>query len=208
MPPKRASKSSQTTLKDLRSNRSSRSTLRGNQQSDQNKKHASANPALGPIHSSKVSKAAGRKALRPRRPSKIPAERDDGQNQGCNIIISPPPPANVAPRRSRRLSTNQKRSDAFEADLAVELGRNVKPQPTEVMLRRSDRISKQKERMSTSTSSAAFSSVVILQTAPFPRSKPKGRVAGNKSDPSLVKPRGISKRQESNFSRNRTKIHN
>ena len=137
----------------------------------------------------------------------IPTERDNGPNQGCNITISSPPPDNVAPRRSRRLSISQERSCALEADLAAGLEKNAQLQPTEVMPRRSDRISKQKQRMSTSTSSAALSSVVILQTAPFPRSKTKGRVVGNRSDLSLVKPRGVSKRQESNFSRNRTKIH-
>lgn len=52
-----------------------------------------------------------------------------------------------------------------------------------------------------------LSSVVIWQIAPFPRSKYKGRVAGIKLDRSWGKPRGISKRQESNFSRNRTKIY-
>ena len=62
------------------------------------------------------------------------------------------------------------------------------------MPRRSDRILKQKERKSTLNSSAGLSSVVILQTASFPWSKPKGRRTGNKLDPSLVKPRGISKR--------------
>ena len=197
--PKRSSRSGQ--LKCLTSDRSGRSTLRGNHKPDKNKKRASANSALGPIHSSKVSKVAGRKTPRPQRPSKIPAERDDGQNQGHNITISPPPPANVAPRRSRRLSTNQKRSDALEADLAAELGRNAQPQPTEVMLRRSDRISKQKERMSTSNSSAALSS------APFPRSKPKGRVAGTKPDRRWGKPRGISKTQGRDLSRKRAEIH-
>ena len=205
--PKRASRSGQTTLKDLRSNQSGRSTLRSNQKPDKNKKRASANSALGPIHSSKVLKAAGRKTPHPRRLSESPSERDDIQNQGLNITRSLPPPANVAPRRSRRLSTNQKRSGALEADLAAGLGRNAQPQPTEVILRRSDRISKQKERMSTSTSSAALSSVVIWQTAPFSRSKYKGRVADTKSDRSWEKPRGISKRQESNFSRSRTKMH-
>ncbi len=198
MPPKRASKSSQTRLKDLRSNRSGRSTLRSNPKPDKNKKRASANSALGPIHSSKVSKVS--KAPEGKHPAPDDSQRAPQsvtmvQNQGLNITISPPPPANVAPRRSRRLSTNQKRSGALEADLAADLGRNAQPQPTEVMLRRSDRISKQKERMSTSTSSAALSSVVILQTAPFPRSKPKGRVAGTKPDRSWGKPRGISKRQ-------------
>ncbi len=208
MPPKRASKSSQTTLKNLRSNRSDKSAPRSSYHNKKNR--PSANSALGPIHSSKVSKAAGRKTPRPRRWSKIPVERDDGRNQGLNITISPPPPANVAPRRRRRLSTNQKRSGALEADLAADLGRNAQPQPTDVMLRRSDRISKQKERISTSTSSAAVNSAMISQTDPLrrlSRSEPKGRRTGKKSDPSPVKSRGISKRQESNFSRNRTKIH-
>ena len=81
--PKRSSRSGQTRLKDLRSNRSGRSTLRSNQKPDKNKKRASTNSALGPTHSSKVLKAAGRKTLRPRRESKIPA--DDGQNQGLNM---------------------------------------------------------------------------------------------------------------------------
>lgn len=177
--PKRASRSGQTTLKDLRSDRPGRSALRSSQKPDKNKKRASANSALGPIHSSKVSKAAGRKAPSPRQ-LKIPTKRGDGQNQGPNTTISPPPPANVAPRRSSRLSINQKRSGALEAGLAADLGGSAQPKPTDVMLCRSDRISKQKERMSTSTTSAAVSSVGILQTAPFPWSKPKGRVAGTK----------------------------
>ena len=196
--PKRASRSGHTMLKDL-------SAPRSNHNNEKN--IPSANSALGPIHSSKVSKAAGRETPRYRRPFKIPAEHDDGQNQGCNITISSPPPANVAPRRSRRLSTNQKRSGALEADLAIELGRNAQAQPTKVILRRSDRISKQKERMSTSTSSAALGSVVILQTAPLLRSKPKGRVAGTKPDRSWGKPRGISKTRGKDLSRKRTKIY-
>ena len=200
--PKRTSKSGQTTLKDLRSNRSDKSAPRNNH--DNKKNRASAKSALVPIHSSKVSKAskaAGRKTPRPRRPSKNPAERDNVQNQGFNITISPPPPANVAPRRSRRLSTNQKRSGALEADLAADLGRNAQLQPTEVTLRKSDRTWKQEERMSTSTSSAA------LSLAPFPRSKPKGRVAGTKLDRRWGKPRGISKTQGRDLSRKRTEIH-
>ena len=197
--PKRSSRSGQ--LKCLTSDRSVRSTLRGNQKPDKNKKRASANSALGPIHLSKVSKASGRKTPRPRRPSKILAGCDDGQNQGLNITISPPPPANVAPRRSRRLSTNQKRSGILEADLAADLGRNAQPQPIDIMPRKSDRILKQKERMSTSTSSAALSS------APFPRSKPKGRVAGTKPDRRWGKPRGISKTQRRDLSWKRTEIH-
>ena len=205
--PKRASRSGQTTLKDLRSNRSGRSTPLSKQKPEKNKKRASADSALGPIHSSKVSKAAGRKILHPQRQSESLAEREDVQNQGLNITRSPPSPANVAPRRSRRLSINQKRSGALVADLTAELGRNAQPQPTEIMLRRSDRILKQKERISPSTSSAALSSVVILQTAPFPRSKPKGGVAGTKPDRSWEKPRGISKTRGKDLSRRRSKIH-
>lgn len=208
--PKRISRSSQTTLKELRSDRSSRSTLQGNQQPDKNKKHASANSALGPIHSSKVSKAAGRKAPRPRRQSTIPAEHGDGQSQGPHTMISPSLPVSITPRRSSRLGNNQKKSGALEAGLAADLGRSVQPPPTNIIMRKSDRISKQNERISTSTFTAAVNSAVILQTDPsrrLSRSKPKDRRAGNKSDSSPVKPRGISKRQESSFSRNRTKTH-
>ena len=194
IPPKRASKSSRTTLKDLRSNQSSRSTLRGNRKPNKNEKRASVNSALGPIHSSKISKAVRRKTPRHRQSSKISAERDDLQKQDHNKTISPPPPANVTRRRSRRLSTNPKRSSTLEADQAANLRRNAQPQPVDVMPRRSDRILQQKARMSTSTSCAALSSVGILRTTSFPRSKPEGRSAGNKSAPSPVKPRGISKR--------------
>ncbi len=104
--PKRSSRSGQ--LKGLRSDRSGRSTLRSNQKPDKNKKRALASSALGPIHSSKVSKAAGRKAPCPRRRSTIPAEHDNGQNQGPHTTISPSLPANVAPRRSSRRISQQK----------------------------------------------------------------------------------------------------
>ncbi len=201
-PPKKASRSSQTMLKNLRPDRPGRSTLRGNQQPDQNKKHTSPNSALGPIHSSKVLKAAGRKAPRPRR-STTPAKHGDGQNLGPHTTMPPSLPANVAPRRSSRLEYNQKKSGALKAGLPADLGRSAQPPPTNIIMRRSDRISKQKERMSTSNFSAAVNSALISQTGPMRRlSRPK-----HKSDPSPVKPRGISKRQESNFSRNRTKIH-
>lgn len=201
-PPKKASRSSQTMLKDLRPDRPGKPTLRGNQQPDQNKKHTSPNSALGPIHSSKVLKAAGRKAPRPRR-STTPAKHGDGQNLGPHTTVSPSLPANVAPRRSSRLEYNQKKSGALKAGLPADLGRSAQPPPTNIIMRRSDPISKQKDRMSTSNFSAAVNSALISQTGPMRRlSRPK-----HKSDPSPVKPRGISKRQESNFSRNRTKIH-
>ena len=193
--PKKASRSGQTTPKDLRSNRSDKSAPWSNH--GKKKKHASANSALGPIHPSRVSKTAGMKAPRRRRQSKILAEHGGDQNQGLRTTISSVLPVNVAPRRSSRLSNNESRSGALEASLAVGLGKSVQPPPTNIIMRRSDRISKQKEGMTPSTSSAAVNSAVILQTDPsrrLSRSKPKGRRAGNKSDPSLVKPRGISKR--------------
>lgn len=204
--PKRASRSAQTTFKDLISNRSNGSAPRSNH--DKKKKHASAGSALDPIHSSKVSKAFGRKAPRLRRRPKILAEQGDNQKQGSNTILSPLLPANVAPRRSRRLFNNQKRSGALESSLAVDLGKSARSPP--IILRKSNRISKQKERMSTSTSDTAVNLAVILKIEPLrslSRSKPKDFLVGNKSDTSSVKPRGISKRQGSNFSRNRTKIH-
>ena len=204
--PKRASRSDQTTLKNLRSNRSNKPTPRSNH--GEKKMHASPSSALGPIHSSRVSKATGRKAPCRRRQPKILPEHGDGHNQGPDTTMSTLLPVNVAPPRSRRLSNNQKSSGALKTSLTVDLGKSAGSPP--IILRRSDRISKQKERMSTSTSSAAVNSVVILQTDPLrrlSRSKPKGRCAGQKSDSSRVKPRGISKRQKSNFSRNKTKIH-
>ena len=205
--PKRSSRLGQ--LKGLRSDRSSRSTLRSNPKPDKNKERALASSALSPNHSSKVSKAAGRKALCPRRQSKISAEHDNGQNQDPHITISPSLPANVAPRRSTRLRNNQKKSGALEANLAADLGRSVQTPTTNIIMRRSDQISQQKERKSMSTSSTAINSAMALQTDPsrrLSRSKPKGRRIGNKSDPSPARPRGISKRQDNKFSRKRTKI--
>ena len=76
--PKRALRSGQTTLKDLRYNRSDKSAPRSNHNNEKNRPLV--NSVLGPIHSLKVSKAAGRKTLRPRRQSKIFEDRDDGQN--------------------------------------------------------------------------------------------------------------------------------
>ena len=205
--PKRSSRLGQ--LKGLRSDRSSRSTRRSNPKPDKNKERALASSALSPIHSSKVSKAAGRKALCPRRQSKISAEHDNGQNQDPHTTISPSLPANVAPRRSSRLRNNQKKSGALEANLAADLGRSVQTPTTNIIMRRSDQISQQKERKSMLTPSIAINSTMALQTDPLrrlSRSKPKGRRIGNKSDPSPARPRGISKRQDNKFSRKRTKI--
>lgn len=204
---KRVSRSGQITLNDLESNPSDKSAPRSNP--DKKKNRASADSTLGPIHTSRVSKAAGRKAPRRRRQSKILAEHGDGQDQGPNTTISPLLPANVALRRSSRLSNNERRSGALEASSAVDLGNSTRSPP--IVLRRSDRLFKQKERMRRSISHTAVNSAVISQTDAsqrLPRLKPKGRRAGNKSDTSsFVKPQGISKRQESNFSRNRNKIH-
>ena len=205
--PKRASRSGQTTLDDLKSNRSEKSASRSNH--DKKKIRASANSTLGPIHPSRVSKAAGRKAPRRQRQSMTLAEHSDDQNQGPDTTISPLLLANVAPRRSSRLSNNDKRSGALEANLAMDLGKSERSLP--IVLRRSDRLSKQKENMRTSSSDTAMNSTLILQTYSlqhFSRSKPKGRRAGNKSDASPAKRCGVSKRQESKFSRKRTRIHN
>ncbi len=204
---KRASRSGQSTLNDLKSNLSDKSAPRSNP--DKKKSRASADSTLGPTHTSRVSKAAGRKAPRRRRQSNILAGHNDGQDQGPNTTISPLLPANVALRRSSRLSNNEKRSGALEANLAVDLG-NSTPSPPPV-LRRSDRLFKQKERMRTSISDTAVNSAVISPkdaSRQLSRLKPKDRRAGNKSDTSsFVKPRGISKRQASNPSRNRNKIN-
>ena len=205
--PKRASSLGQTILKDLISNRSGRSAPRSNHGNEKNRPPA--NSALDPIHSSKVSKAAGRKVPCPGRQSKIPAKHDNGQNQDPHTTISPYLPANVAPRRSSRLRNNQKKSGALEANLAADLGRSVQTPTTNIIMRRSDQISQQKERKSMLTPSTAINSTITLQTDPLrrlSRSKPKGRRIDNKSDPSPARPRGISKRQDNKFSRKRTKI--
>ena len=207
-PLRRASRSGQNTLKDLRSNQSRESALRSNDR--KTKSRHLANPALGQIHSSKVSKAskaAERKTTRPRRQLKNPADYNDGQLQDLNKTISSTPPTSTAPRRSGRFHTNQNRSDVLEADLATDLGGDVQSQAVEVTPRRSNRILNQKEKVSTS-SGAASNPAMILQTAPFPRSKRKGRVAGTKPDRSWEKPRGISKKLGRDSSRKRSKIPN
>ncbi len=165
--PKRASRSGRTTPKNHRSNRSEKSAPPSDH--DKKKNGATTNSALDPIHPSRVSKTAGRKAPRRRRQSKILAEHGNGQNQGPHTTVSPLLPANVAPRRSSQLSSNKKRPGVLEASPDVDLDKSARSSPT--ILRRSDRISKQKERTSS------------------------------------VKPRGISKRHESHFSRNRTRIY-
>lgn len=203
---KRTSRSGQTTLNGFKSNRSETSAPRSNL--GRKKNRASADSTLGPIHPSRVSKAAGREALGRRRQSKALAEHGDGQNSGANITISPLFPANVALRRSSRLSNNGKRSSALKGGPTVDLGNSTHSPP--IVLRRSDRLSNQKERR-TSISDTPVNSAVISQTDSsrrLSRLKSKGRRAGNKSDTSsVVRPRGISKRQESNFSLNRNKIH-
>ncbi len=202
--PKRAPRSGQTTLKDLRSHRSKKSAPQSNHEKEKNR--ASANSTLSSIRSSRVSKATEKKAPRCRRQSKILAEHGNGQNQGPNTTTSPLLPANVALRRSSRLSNNEKSAGALKSNLAVGLGQSTRSLPS--IPRRSDRISKQKERTNRSTTIAVVNFAVILEIDPLrrlSRSKSKGR---HKSDSSSVKPRGILKRQGSNFERNRTKIHN
>lgn len=113
-----------------------------------------------------VSKATEKKAPRCRRQSEDLAEHGYGQNQGPNTTISPLLLANIALRRSSRLSNNGKRSGALEANLSVNLGQSARPP---IIPRRSDRISKQKEKTSLSASSAAVNSAVILKTDPLRR---------------------------------------
>ena len=153
--------------------------------------------ALDSIHSFKVSKAAERKALCSSRQSKIPAEHDNGQNQGPHTTISSSLYANFTPRRSSRLGNNQKKLGALEVNLAADSGRSIQLSITNIIVRRSDQISQQKERKSMSTSSIAINSAMALQTDPsrrLSRFKTKGRRIGNKTDPSPARSRGISKR--------------
>lgn len=194
--PKRASRLGRTSLKDLRSDRSNELAPRSNH----GKKNirASANSALDPIHSSRISKVSGRKASRLRGQSKSLTKHDDGQTQGPRTITFP-----------RRISNNEKSSGALEANLAAGPGNSARS--PSCVLRRSDRISKQKERISTSTSNATATSAMILHTGPsrrLSRSGSKGRRTGKKSDASSgAKPRGISKRPRSRSLRNKTKIY-
>lgn len=116
------------------------------------------------------------------------------RHQSLNITISPPPSTDITSRRNRLLSISKNRSGALKADLATELERNAQPQLIEVMLRRSDRISKQKERINILTSSTKLSLVVILHIAPFPRFKSKDRVIDIKPDRSWGKPREYLRR--------------
>ncbi|KAI4145790.1 MAG: hypothetical protein LQ341_002268 [Variospora aurantia] len=205
--PKSASRSGQTSLKDLRSNRSNRLAPRSNH--GEKNIRASATSALDPIHSSKVSKAKGKKVARFRRRSKILIKHDDSQTEPPHTTTSPLLPANIVPRRSSRLCNEEKRCDALEANLAAGPGNSARS--PSLSLRRSDRISKQKERSRTLTSHATATSAMILQTDPsqrLSRSKSNGRRTGNKSDAtSGVKPRGISKRPQSKSLRNKTKIY-
>lgn len=175
---------------------------------EKKKNRASANSTLGPLHSSRVSKAAGSKAPRCRRQSQTCTEHGNGQNQGPNTTISPTLPANIALRRSNRLSDNEKRSSALEAGPALDLGKSADSPP--IIARRSDRIFKQRQNKHVN-SDTAVNLAVISQTDTSRRpSRPKlkGRRAGNKSDTSsVIRLRGISKRQGSTVPRRRTRIH-
>ena len=154
---KRASRSGQIMLKDLKSNRSWKSFS----QSNQNKKRsrASAYSTLGSIYSFRVSKAAERKASRHQRQYKSLAEHSDDQNQGPDITISSLSPFNVVQRRRSRLSNNEKRSAVLKVSLAVNRSNNT--HSSSLVLRRNDRLFKQKERMTTSISDIVVNSVVI-----------------------------------------------
>jgi len=137
---KRTSRSFSITLKDVRSNRSGKSTSRSNHNKEKNE--ALVNPALDLVHPSRVSKAAGRKAPYRQRQSKTLAERGDRQNLDSNTITTPLLFAKVASRESNRLSNNEKRSSALEVNSDVNLGKDEHSPST--ISRKSDRISKQK----------------------------------------------------------------
>lgn len=137
---KRTSRSFSITLKDVRSNRFGKSTSRSNHNKEKN--GALANSALGPVHSLRVSKAAGRKALHRQRQSKTLAERGNKQNLDSNTITTPLLFAKVASRRSNRLSNNEKRFGALEVSSDVNLDKDEHSPP--IISRKSDRISKQK----------------------------------------------------------------
>jgi len=168
---------------------------------EKKKNRASVNSILGPLHSSRVSKAAGSKAPRCRRQSQTCTEHGDGQNQDPNTTISPTLPANIALRRSNRLSDNEKRSGALEAGPALDLGKSADPPP--IIACRSDR----NKYVNYDT---AVNLAVISQTDTSRRpSRPKlkGRCPGNKSNTSsVIRLRGISKRQGSTVPRRRTRI--
>ena len=183
MPLKRASRSSQITLKDLRSNWSNKSALQSFHYCPL------ANSVLGSIHSLRVSKTAEKTALHCQQQFKILTKHDDSQNQVLNMTISSVLPVNVGSHRSSWLSDNKIRSDVLKVSLAVNLSKSACS--ASIILCRSDQISKQNERMSLSTSSAAVNSAVILQTDSsqhLSQSKPKGCCVSNKLNLSSVKP--------------------
>ena len=205
--PRRSSRLRQSTIKNLRPSRYNKSTQQSNQ--DKKKNQASVDRTLGQVHPSRVSKAAARKAPRRQRQSKTSTEHNDCQNQDPDTTISHLLSTNATLRRSSRLSNNEKRSGTPDASPAVNLGNSIRSSP--IVLRRSDRVSKQKGRTKTSIAGTVMNPAVLSQTAsPHhpPWLKSKGRRAGNKSGlSSSSKPQGISKRQKNNFPRNRNKIN-
>ncbi|KAL8789112.1 MAG: hypothetical protein Q9195_006978 [Heterodermia aff. obscurata] len=206
--PRSTTRLGQTTVKDLKSKRPDKSTRQSHQ--DKKKNRASADSTLDPMHPSRVSKAAGRRAPRRQRQSNTLADHSDGQNQGPSTTILQLSPANAALRGGRRLSTNEKKSGSLDASSAVDLNNSIHP-PT-IVLRRSNRLSKQNERMRALTADTSMDPAVLSQIAssrPLPRLKSKSHRAGKQSDlkPS-DKPRGISKKQTSKPLRKRKKIHN
>ncbi|KAL8711502.1 MAG: hypothetical protein Q9220_004160 [cf. Caloplaca sp. 1 TL-2023] len=172
-----------------------------------NKVPASGRSALDPVHSSKISKGHGGETPRFRKQSKILTAHDDDQNQDHTTGLSPQLPANIAPRRSSRLLDNEKTSGSQEA-----LNPKGDRHSTALVLRRSDRISKQRRKPTISTSNTAVNPVLTLQSDPLRRlsqSRQKGRLARQASDlTSMVKPRGISKKRDSRLQRNGKRVHN
>ncbi|KAL9129805.1 MAG: hypothetical protein Q9217_001842 [Psora testacea] len=161
--------------------------------------------ALSPTGLSKVSKPARtkpstldwrRRSLRWALPSleKYALENEKGLNMKQQL-----PSSTVAPPRSLRISEPR-------GQVVVSLAEQP---PPNVILRRSERIFKQKGGMSRLVSNEPVASTVASQTDPFEhlsQSKSKRRIAGNYSDISTAKPRGISKRQRRGAFGKRIKI--
>ena len=188
--PKRQTRSLQTTLVDLKAGRSDNLVTRSGHHTQ--KSRASTNFTLSPIHPSRVSKAAKRKAPSRQPYLKTLAEHSDRRSRGPDTTISPLIPADITLRRSSRLLGGEKRAPALETSLATDWTKSTRSPST--ISRRKDQISKQKTRKNPLISKKDASQCPS-------RPKTKGLSAGTKSDTSsIIKPRGISKRQKSNLS--------
>ena len=148
--------------------RSGRSAARSTLQvSRKSKKRSTSDIALGPVHSSKIHKAADWKASQPRQQPIVPARSDTTKRLSS--------PVKVPSRKSSRLC-DQKKSVPVESDLAADPGNEPRRGIEEPALDSID-----------IKSSSSFRRVL--------KSKPRRHDEGNKSDLSSAKPVGISKRR-------------